>query len=462
MQCDLLIRGGRAISPGTDGVPADIAIRNGKILGVLAPGSGVNAGEVLDASGLVIFPGVIDVHLHLGHGKDIARPRVPEDAARETAAAAAGGVTTFVPYLMATEPFEAIFEDVVSVTQAGARIDFSYHFIISTEAQLAGVPRYVRELGVPSFKIFMNNRGGEGKRLGLPDIDDGFLFRLCEAAAEHGGLVCPHPENIEAAWVLRDRLMAQDPDGCGGLAAWNASRPPFLEADAVQRAGLFARQTGARLYIVHTSSRLALEEGRRAREAGTRITIETCPHYLTHSIEWARGDIGKINPPLRERSDCEALWAGIVDGVIDTVATDHIHRDLSSKDGGIWKASPGCPGIDTLLPVLLSEGHHKRKLPLGRIAALASQAPAAAMGLSHRKGRIAVGLDADLAIVDIEGEFTPRRDHLHSSAGYSIYEGVPLRGRVRHTLVGGRFVLRDHGLVADAVGTGRFIPRHLA
>jgi dihydropyrimidinase len=461
MQCDLLIRGGRAISPGTDGVPADIAIRNGKILGVLAPGSGVNAGEVLDARGLVIFPGVIDVHLHLGHGKDIARPRVPEDAARETAAAAAGGVTTFVPYLMATEPFEAIFEDVVSVTQAGARIDFSYHFIISTEAQLAGVPRYVRELGVPSFKIFMNNRGGEGKRLGLPDIDDGFLFRLCEAAAEHGGLVCPHPENIEAAWVLRDRLMAQDPDGCGGLAAWNASRPPFLEADAVQRAGLFARQTGARLYIVHTSSRLALEEGRRAREAGTRITIETCPHYLTHSIEWARGDIGKINPPLRERSDCEALWAGIVDGVIDTVATDHIHRDLSSKDGGIWKASPGCPGIDTLLPVLLSEGHHKRKLPLGRIAALASQAPAAAMGLSHRKGRIAVGLDADLAIVDIEGEFTPRRDHLHSSAGYSIYEGVPLRGRVRHTLVGGRFVLRDHGLVADAVGTGRFIQRHL-
>src|SRR5882757_3482198 len=319
MSFDLIIRGGRAVLPGTDGVAADIAISNGRIAAIMAPGMAAEAGETLDASGKVIFPGVIDVHLHLGHGKDIARPRVPEDATRETAAAAAGGVTTFVPYLMATESFEAIFEDVVSVTQAGARIDFSYHFIISTEAQLASVPRYVRELGVPSFKIFMNNRGGEGKRLGLPDIDDGFLFRLCEAAAEHGGLVCPHPENIEAAWILRDRLMAQDPDGRGGLSAWNASRPPFLEADAVQRAGLFARQTGARLYIVHTSSRLALEEGRRAREAGTKITIETCPHYLTHSIEWARGDVGKINPPLRERSDCEALWAGIVDGVIDTV-----------------------------------------------------------------------------------------------------------------------------------------------
>ncbi|MGA7598241.1 MAG: amidohydrolase family protein [Pseudolabrys sp.] len=456
---DLLIRDGNAVLPGTDGTPADIAVSNGKIAGILASGSGAEAREILDARGLVVFPGVIDVHLHLGHGRDIARPRVPEDAASETAAAAVGGVTTMIPYLMATEPFEAIFDDVRAVTEAGALIDFSYHFIIATEAQLAAVPRYVRDMGVPSFKIFMNNRGGEGKRLGLPDIDDGFLFRLCEVAAEHGGLVCPHPENIEAAWVLRDRLTAQDPDGRGGLAAWNASRPPFLEADAVQRAGLFARQTGARLYIVHTSSRLALEEGRRARENGTDITIETCPHYLTHSIDWSRGDVGKINPPLRELSDCAALWNGIADGTIDTVATDHIHRDLSSKDGGIWKASPGCPGIDTLLPVLLSEGHHKRKLSLGRIASLAAEAPANAMGLSHRKGRVAVGLDADFAIVDVQAEHTPRRDNLKSSARFSIYEGVPLRGRVRHTLVGGRFALRNNELVADAVGTGRFIPR---
>jgi dihydroorotase-like cyclic amidohydrolase len=459
MRCDLLIHGGRVILPGTDGVPADIAVRQGRIAGILAPDDEIDATTKLDAGGLTVFPGAVDVHLHLGHGKDIARPRVPEDAARETAAAAVGGVTTFVPYLMATEPFEQIFEDVREVTQSGARIDFSYHFIISTETQLAGVPRYIREFGVPSFKIFMNNRGREGKRLGLPDIDDGFLFRLCEAAAENGGLVCPHPENIEAAWVLRDRLVAQDPEGRGGLAAWNASRPPFVEADAVQRAALFARQTGARLYIVHTSSQLALEEAKRARQAGTDITVETCPHYLTHSVDWARGDIGKINPPLREHADREALWDGLADGSIDTVGTDHIHRDLSAKEGGIWKASPGCPGIDTLLPVLLSEGHHKRKLPLGRIADLVAHNPAHAMGLAHRKGRIAVGLDADFAVVDLAAEHTPRRENLQSGAGYSIYEGVPLRGRVRHTLVGGRFVLRDYQPVPDAVGTGRFIAR---
>jgi hypothetical protein len=105
----------------------------------------------------------------------------------------------------------------------------------SGEQQLAGVRVYVRDYGVPTFKIFMNNRGGEGARLGLPDVDDGFLFRLCEAAAGSGGMVCPHPETIEIAWVLRDRLKLKDPDGKGGLATWNATRPPFVEADAVQR-----------------------------------------------------------------------------------------------------------------------------------------------------------------------------------------------------------------------------------
>jgi dihydropyrimidinase len=225
MRFDLIVRGGTVVLPQTDGVLADVAISGEKIAAVLAPGTAVDAAQTLDATDKVVLPGVIDVHLHLGHGKDIARPRVPEDAASETAAAALGGVTTFIPYLMATDPFETLFDEVNEITETGARIDFGYHFIISTEAQLAGVPRYAREFGAPSFKIFMNNRGGEGTRLGLPDIDDGFLLRLCEAAAENGGMVCPHPENIEAAWVLRNRVMREDPHGRGGLRAWNATRP---------------------------------------------------------------------------------------------------------------------------------------------------------------------------------------------------------------------------------------------
>src|SRR5262245_61220325 len=418
---DTVLAGGDVLLPGAAAAAADLAIRDGKFAAILAPGTAVDARERVPISGLTVFPGVLDAHLHLGHGKDISRPRLPSDAAQETAAAAVGGITTFIPYLMATEPFETIFETVRAVTEAGARIDFGYHCIISTEAQLAGVPHYARDLGAPSFKIFMNNRGGEGKRLGLPDIDDGFLFRLCEAAAAAGGIVCPHPENIEISWVLRDRLRAADPEGKGGLRHWNASRPPFVEADAVQRAGLAAQAADCGRYSVHTTSAAALQAALTARARGCRIAIETCPHYLTHDVCFQGGDIGKINPPLRQASDREALWAGIANAAIDTVATDHVHRDLSSKAGGIWSASPGCPGLETLLPAMLSEGHFRRGIPLNRLADVLARNPAHEMGLGHRKGSIVVGHDADVAIVDIKRSWTLDRDSVVSMACYSLY-----------------------------------------
>ena len=458
---DLVIRDGDAILPGSGRTPCGIAIHDGRIAAILAPGESCVAEQEVSASGLVILPGGIDVHLHLGHGKDIARPRVPLDADRETAAAVKGGITCVVPYLLATDPFEQIFADVVGVTEAGARIDFGYHFIISTEEQLAGVPTYVRDYGVPSLKIFMNNRGGEGKRLGLPDIDDGFLFRLCEMAAANGGIVCPHPETIEIAWVLRDRIKASDPDGHGGLATWNSSRPSFVEADAVQHASYVAHTAGAPLYVVHTSSEAALAAALRQRRLGAEVYIETCPQYLTHDVTWSGGDMGKINPPLRNNSDREALWAALLSGDIDTVATDHVHRDLSSKQGGIWAASPGCPGLETLLPVLLSEGHHRRGLSLEQIAALTAANPARLMGLHHKKGMIAVGLDADLTFVDLKATWTLDRASVASSAGYSLYEGWKFSGRVIHAMARGRWVLRDLLLSDDAVGTGRFVKRHL-
>lgn len=458
---DLIIRNGNAILRGPGEQAVDIGIRDGRIAVLLSPGTSADAAEMFDASGLTIMPGAIDVHLHLGHGKDISRPRVPKDAAQETAAAVSGGVTAFIPYLMATEPFESIFDDVRAVTEAGARIDFGYHFIISTEEQLAGVARYASEYGAPSFKIFMNNRGGEGARLGLPDIDDGFLLRLCEAAAASGGMVCPHPETIELAWVTRKRAQAADPNGTGGLATWNASRPPFVEADAVQRAAYVAGTAGCPLYVVHTSSAEALNAALRLRGESRVVHVETCPHYLTHDVAWSGGDVGKINPPLREASDREALWNGIRDGSVDTVATDHVHRDIASKAGGIWAASPGCPGLETLLPIMLSEGHHARGISLARIAELTATNPARIMGMGDRKGAIAVGLDADLALIDVKGTTDVSSAKTVSSAGYSIYDGWKLKGRVVHTLVRGVFAMRD-GVLDDAcIGRGRYIRRRL-
>ncbi len=456
---DVVVAGGRAILPGLGLAEADIAISDGRIAAVAAPGKAGSAAATLDARNLVVMPAALDVHLHLGHGNDISRPRVPDDAGRETAAAARGGIGTMIPYLMANEPFEAICESVFATTAAGARVDFGYHFIISTPEQLAGVPRYIREHGVPTFKFFMNNRGGEGKRLGLPDIDDGAFYKLFELAAEHGGMVCPHPENIEIAWVLRDRAMRADPDGKGGLASWNATRPPFVEAEAVQRAGFLARVTGAQVYIVHTSSAEALRAAEQQRAAGAKVWIETCPHYLTHDITWDGGVIAKINPPLREASDREALWKGLTSGSIDTVATDHVHRGIGSKAGTIWQASPGCPGMETMLPVLISEGHHKRGLSLARIADLVSTTPAKAMGLGGRKGAIAPGCDADLAFIDVNGDTRVDNSSVVSSAGYSIYDGWRLKAAVRHTMVRGLLVMREGVLDESSVGHGRFLRR---
>lgn len=456
-----LIQNGTVLTADGSLQKLDVAVTDGKIAGLLDRGFAWTADETVDASGLVVMPGVLDVHLHLGHGADISRPREKEDAASETGAAAAGGVTTMIPYFYASEPFEnGIFDDVVQITEAGARIDFGYHLVIATEEQLAAVPRYVSEYGVPSFKIFMNNRFGEGKRLGLPDIDDGFLYRLCESAAQSGGMVCPHPENIEIAIALRDRILKQDPEGKGGLAVWNASRPPFVEADAVQRAALVTQAVDGTLYIVHTSSRQALDAATRMRDIGIDIVIETCPHYLTHSIDWDGGSMGKVNPPLREQSDCDALWEAVADGRVDTVATDHVHRHKSAKQTDIWKASPGFPGMETLLPVMLSEGHHKRGIPLGRIADMLSANPARRMGLAS-KGSIEVGKDADFALVDLDAEWTVDGDKALSNAGYSLYDGWTLKGKVARTIVRGRTVFADGALVDAAVGSGRYIKREL-
>jgi dihydroorotase (multifunctional complex type) len=457
---DTVLRGAEVVVQDGTILEADLGIAGERIAAIAAPGT-LSGERVVDVKGLLILPGVVDAHIHLGHGQDIARPRVARDAETESAAAAAGGVTTFLSYVISSEPYApAQFDQICAVTASGSRVDFGLHFVISTEEQLVGVADYVKECGIPSFKLFMYCRGGEGARLGLPDIDDGFLFRLAETAACSQGLLCPHCENIEVARVLGDRLVATDPTGDGGLAAWNASRPPFVEAEAIHRVSTLARQAGAPLYIVHCTSRAALEAAFAQRDLDTDLTIETCSHYLTHTIDWKGGALGKVSPPLREAADRDALWAALKVGKIDVVASDHVHRPASAKAGGIWKASPGFPGLQTLLPVLISEGYHRRDVPLSLIARVLGRNPARAMGC-HSKGTIAVGQDADLAIVDLNRTWIADRDGMHSDAGFSIYEGWQFKGKVIHTMVRGRFVYRDGRLCADAIGHGQYIRRSL-
>jgi dihydropyrimidinase len=449
---DLRLAGGQVLLPDSRLREVDVLVRGGEIAGLCAPDARADAAEEVSVHGLTVLPGVIDAHVHLG--QDITVPKTPEDARAETEAAAAGGVCTLIAYLMTPEPYDELFDRVVALMAEHGVIDFGFHFCIVTRDQLEALPRYVDKLGVSSFKFFMNFRGDEGSYLGLPGNDDGFLYDLMRAAAAAGALVDPHGENIEIVWNLRGQPL---PDGLSPLATWNHVRPDFVESEAQQRAAFLASVAGASMYAVHVTNAQTLDVLSRQRERYPNIYLETCPHYLTHDIDSPVGAIAKVNPPLRTEADREALWRAIADGRIGTIGSDHVPRHRSAKSEDIWKGSAGFPGLETLLPVLISEGFHKRGIPLPRLVDAVTRAPARTFGLWPRMGAIAIGADADFSIVDLNGRHTVRAESQRSAAGYSIYEGWELTGAVEHALVRGEFVLRDRQIVRG--GGGRYQPR---
>jgi dihydropyrimidinase len=451
---DLRLSGGGVLLPGGDELSEiDVLIRDGSIAGLCAPGAAAEAAEDVSVAGLTVLPGIIDAHVHLG--QDITVPRTPDDARKETEAAAAGGVCTLIAYLMMATPYHDVIDDAVAVMETHGVIDFGFHFCIVTREQLAALPAYTSELGVSSFKFFMNFRGDEGRYLGLPGNDDGFLYDLMCAAADAGGMVDPHGENIEIVWKIRAQPV---PEGLSPLATWNHTRPDFVEAEAQQRAAFLASVAGASMYAVHVTNAQTLDVLLRQRDRYPNIFLETCPHYLTHDIDSELGPLAKVNPPLRTAADREALWQAIARGDINVIGSDHVPRHVSAKQNDIWKASAGFPGLETLLPVLLSEGHHRRGIPLARLVDAVTRAPARTFGLWPRKGAIAIGADADFAIVDLDGRHTVRAAEQRSGAEYTIYEGWELTGAVEHTIRRGQFIVRDREVVAE--GGGRFQPRH--
>jgi dihydropyrimidinase len=317
---------------------------------------------------------------------------------------------------------------------------------------------YVREFGITSFKYFTSFRGEEGAYLGVTGTDDGFLFVFLEHVARYDGVIASiHPENIEVVWVLRERLKQAGRDD---LAAWNDSRPDTVEAECTFRALYYGRDRGVPIYLVHVSGIKALDEIRSwtARFPEQPVTVETCPQYLTHTSSMTIGSLGKVNPPLRSDADREALWDAIADGTVDTVGSDHVPRRREKKTGSIWTASAGFPGTATILPVLLSDGHHGRGIPLERIVEITSTNAARAFRLYPTKGTLAPGADADITIVDLDLERRAIPDVLDSHADYSLYEDRVLRGWPVMTLVRGEMVMEE-GRVVGRPGHGRYLPR---
>lgn len=448
MKVDLWLRDGLVVTES--GVtPADIAVRDGRIVALSGHDEvRYQAEEALTLRGRHIVPGGIDPHVHLGdQGQDEF-----EDFATGTRSCAAGGLTTVIDMPLNLPPTvdAGTFAARRNAVAPRALIDFALWggLVPGNLADLAPMAR----TGAIAFKAFTCEAADW-----FHVADDDLLFGMQEAVAL-GLPVGVHSENNAIVAALRARLRSA---GRRDLEAHAESRPEVAEWEAIARVALFARVTGARTHVVHISTGEGVDTVREARRLGARITAEVTPHHLTlDSFAALRiGTIAKCAPPLRPLPQLEALWRRLLDGQVDNIGSDHspataAQKDLAGREH--WDVPDGITGTQTMLPLLLTEGVHRRGLSLERFVSLTSAGAARTFGLYPRKGAIASGSDADLAIVDLDARWTLTADQLHYKCPWSPHEGWRMHGRIERTIVRGRTVCLDNRIVAPQ-GTGRFI-----
>ncbi|PYR78163.1 MAG: allantoinase AllB [Acidobacteria bacterium] len=423
---DLVIRGGRVVLPGRVAA-ADISIEDGRIASI---GSGAaGAREEIDASGLVVMPGVIDVHLHFNEPGRTGW----EGAATGSRALAAGGGTLFFDMPLNSTPCCINAREVErkrAALEAASITDFALWggLVPGSVPEMADMA----EQGVVGFKAFMCDSGLPE----FPRADDRTLYDGLREAARLGLPIAVHAENDELARGV--------------------SRPVIAELEAIERALLFAGETGAALHIVHISTGRGVALVAEARAKGVDASAETCAHYLwfTEGDVERLGAIAKCAPPLRPAKDAQELWEELVAGHVDIVASDHSPTEPAGKAGDFASAWGGIAGVQSTLPVLLDRGYHDRGLTLERIADLVSAAPARRFRIA-RKGPIVPGNDADLALIDPDRTFTLGKGDLHQRHKMSPYVGETFRGAVRRTLRRGETIFTDGHITAQ--GGGRFI-----
>ena len=446
---DLVIRGGTVILP-TGQRPADIAITSGTISAI---GSEVKDGaESIDARGLVVLPGVVDPHVHFNEpGRESW-----EGWEAGTRGAARGGVTTVLEMPLNAHPpttTAAAFDAKLAVASKKALVDFGLWGGLVPEN--LGDLEALHQRGVVGFKAFMSHSGIDD----FHRIPDGVLAIGLKVTARLGALVGVHAESQE---LLDRHAGAQGPD----RLSWCRSRPVEAEVEAIQRLVVCMRGAGkgVRAHVVHVSCAAGLAEVDAARTKGVTITAETCPHYLAFDEQdFERiGPALKCAPPIRDAATRAALWNSLLEGRVDFIGSDHSPCPAADKQKGeddIWRAWGGIAGIQATLPVLMTDGVHARGLSFERVAHLTATAPAQAFGLYPRKGAIAVGADADLALVDPEQEWTLESGELETRSGISAYLTRRFKGRVVRTVVRGRTVFADNEITGTP-GWGHFVHGH--
>lgn len=452
---DLLIING-IIATDAAVLPANLAIRDGRVAAILGPGERPAAAEVIDATGLHILPGLIDTHVHL---RDPGRPE-REDFTTGTSAAAAGGVTMIMEMPISEPPVNSgtVLARRAELVQPRALVDFALYGAAGRENidAIAGQA----EAGAVAFKTFLHGAppGREHEFFGLCCTDDGVLPDIMRAVKATGLRHCFHCENDA---MLEHNLAALRAAGRRDPLAHAESRPPVVEDAAVALVLTLAEEIGVKVQVVHLSSARSARMLRDARARGLDVTVETCPQYLFLDIGALplHGPYAKCNPALRQPDQVSAMWGALHNQTVDVIGSDHSPYVADEKERGrdnIFDTPAGVPGLETTLPLLLtavSEG----RLTLGDLVRLTSRRAAEIFRLPG-KGRIALGYDADLTLVDLQARWV--FDHTlcmtKARACMRLWDGRAMQGRVVGTLVRGASVYREGAIVAQP-GHGRFV-----
>lgn len=456
---DLVIRNGR-IATAADITDCDLAIKDGRIV---AMGENIGPGKrEIDAKGLWLLPGGVDAHCHL----DQPMPeglRMADDFYTGTRSAACGGTTTVMPFAAQEkgQSLKAAVEDYHRRAEGKAVVDYAFHLIVTdpTETVLKEeLPELIRQ-GCTSFKIYMTYDDLK--------LNDGQILDVLALARAEGAMAMIHAENADCIGWLTKRLLDA---GHTAPKYHAASRPMLVEREATHRAIALSELVDVPILVVHVSGAEAVEQIRWARSKGISIYAETCPQYLFLTAE----DLGLdgyegakcvCSPPPRDQSNQQVIWDGLDDGLFTIFSSDHApfrYEDpQGKKPNGEEVDFPyipnGIPGLETRLPLLFSEGVNKGRISLNKFVELTATNPAKLYGLYPRKGTIAIGADADIALWDPKREVTIRNEMLHHDVDYTPYEGRTVTGWPVMTLSRGELVWND-GEVLGRAGQGRFLP----
>ena len=455
----MVVRGGKVVIPYHGIKETDIEIRDGKIAAI-GQGLPTEGRQVIDAGGKYVFPGVIDGHSHYGVYSDYAK-----DFHITSRAAAVGGVTTVINFMRSNRSYLEQLPEEVAIAEKESVIDFTFHLGVMMDRHLSEMRDYVEKLGVTSFKFYMGYKGMEKTRFGSDRIlDDELLLDIFESmrAISPSLILCIHCENMDMAKHFKKKY--QGDKERNSLLYFEKYSPDIAETEAVIRTSYLASQYNCKISIVHLSSATSV----RALEQLPWVTpelvhVETCPQYLTETVECSQGIGAVVKPPIRYRHDQDALWEGIKKGIIRYIGTDNASlkwRDKFHLGEDIETCKFGFGGVESMFPLVLSEGYYKRGLSLQTIAEITSANTAKTYGLYPQKGAIEVGSDGDLVIVDLEKTKTIRAEEMAINSDYTIYEGHEVKGLPVMTIRRGEVIAQD-GKAVEPAGAAKFLRRSI-